>query len=221
VGRANVLKSGYILTVGGRTVLIQALKNAGLDFWEELLLLALFNIIWCLGTVLVLPWPFVTFGLFFTVRDIGDGKAIKFTTFFEHARRQWKLAYLWGGVNLAVVLLLGINIRFYNGLETQWAAFLQVLMIAILMIWLVLQLVALPIYPRLEEPTLKLALQNGLVVIGRYPVPMVILIILVGLISLIAVLFPPFLMLSAVALIAVLANRLVAGAIERELGRES
>lgn len=202
-------------------MILEALKKAGLDLWEELLLLALFNIIWCLGTVLIVPWPAVTFGLFYTVRDVGEGKAIKFTTFFEHVRRTWKPAYLWGGVNLAVWLLVALNLRFYASIAAQWAATMQVVMIALLVVWTVLQIVVLPIYPRLAEPGLKLALQNALVVIGRYPLALIALLVMILIVLVTAAFFPPFGLIMAVALVAILANRMVDEAINRELKRES
>ena len=55
-----------------------ALKQAGGDFWDEFLLLIIFNAVWLLGSLFLLPWPYLTFGLFYTAYEVGQGKAIKF-----------------------------------------------------------------------------------------------------------------------------------------------
>ncbi|HEX9924731.1 MAG TPA: hypothetical protein VGD99_18895, partial [Anaerolineae bacterium] len=65
-------------------MILTALKNSVLDLWEEMFYALVFSIIWVVGTVLIIPWPFVTFGLFFTVYDVGQGKGIKLSTFFGH-----------------------------------------------------------------------------------------------------------------------------------------
>ena len=221
-----------------------ALKKTGIDLWDELLLLGIFNIIWVLGTlpgvwlilrgsadglllfillgvILIIPWPFVTFGLFYIARDVGEGKSIKFMNFFHYARQTWRPAYIWGAVNVIVITVFVINLVFYSGVTTQWASLMQIFMGGLLIVWFVLQLVALPLYPRLQEPSLKLALRNAMIVTGRHVGAIlglaVVTVILVG-ISLL--LFPPLLFFIAIAVVAVLANRIVDEAIARELKRE-
>ena len=202
-------------------MIFNAVKKAMLDLWEELLLLGVFNLIWCLGTLLILPWPFVTFGLFYTVRDVSQGKAIKFRDFFVYGRQKWKEAYIWGGVNVAVILVAWLNLRFYAAIEARWAGLLQVFIIALLVFWGVLQLVALPIYPRLETPGLKLALRNALVVVGRYPLAILVLVIFIVLSGIIASIFPVALLAIVIVLIASLTNRIVDEAVKREVDREA
>ncbi|MBE7550452.1 MAG: hypothetical protein HS126_05180 [Anaerolineales bacterium] len=196
------------------------IKNSAADIWDEMLYLMIFNIIWFISLLLVIPWPLVTFGLFFTIYDVGEAKGIGFGTLWQHARRMWRQAYLWGGINLAIFVLAWINLNFYARVGADWAGLAQMLVLALLLFWLILQLIALPFYPRLERPGLKLALRNAAVTIGRYPLATFALVIIVGLILAIAFIFPLIFFLGAFSVIAVVANRLVAAVVAKEKREE-
>jgi hypothetical protein len=196
-----------------------ALKQAGGDFWDELLLLIIFNAIWLLGSLLLLPWPYLTFGLFYTAYQVGQGKAIKFRTFFVGPAPIWKQAYLWGGLNAFLLFVVWFNIRFYGSFNTQWSTVLQILLGAFAIFWVMLQLVALPMYPRLNEPGLKLALRNGVVAMGQFPLATLVLLLIVAAMVVVGSLFPLFAFMGAGSLTAVLANRIVGAIVERSLTR--
>jgi hypothetical protein len=196
------------------------IKNSAADIWDEMLYLIIFNIIWVISLLLVIPWPLVTFGLFFTVYDIGEAKGIGFGTFWRHALHFWRQAYLWGGINLAVLFITWINLNFYRGVESEWAGLAQLFILIVGLLWLILQVITLAFYPRLENPGLKLALRNAGVIIGRYPLLLFFLIILAGLILTISAFLPIVLFLGAFSIIAVAANRTVAAVIAREKLRE-
>lgn len=196
------------------------IKLAAGDVWDEMLHLLIFNAIWLLGSLLILPWPYLTFGLFFTTYDISQGKAIKLNSLFVRPARFWKQAYLWGAINLLAAFLFWFNLNFYSDFATRWAATMQVVFVALLLLWSIWQLLALPMYPRLEKPGLRLALRNAAIVLGRYPVAVLGLVVIITALLLIAVIFPVFAFFGAGAFIAVLCNRLVGVIVERELERE-
>jgi uncharacterized membrane protein YesL len=196
------------------------IKQSAADFWDEFLYLMIFNAVWLLGSLLVLPWPYLTFALFFTAHEIGQGKAIKFSTFFMGAVPFWKQAYIWGVINLLTVFILWFNLNFYANFGTGWAAIVQIIFLAMIVLWVVLQIVALPMYPRLEEPGFKTALRNAGILLGRYPHVALVLIMIVALFVNISSLFPLFAFFGAGAFTAILANRAVATLLERELGRD-
>lgn len=213
------------------------------DIWDEMLYLMIFNIIWLastipglllliqgttlpsiifilLGLILLLPWPFVTFGLFLTVYDIGEAKGIGFGKFWGYGRHMWRQAYIWGGINLVVFMIAWVNWAFYGRLEAEWAGLAQIFVLAFIIFWVIVQLVALPFYARLEQPGLKLALRNAGVTIGRYPLPVFCLVIVMGLILAISAFFPIVLFLGAFSIIAVVANRVVAAVVAKEERRQ-
>lgn len=197
-----------------------AIKSAAVDIWDEMLYLMIFNVIWVVGTVLIIPWPFVTFGLFAIVYDVGQGKGIKFGTFFRYAARVWKQAYIWGGINIAVLIIWLVNLNFYGDISAQWAGGLQIVILGVGIFWFVLQVVALAIYPRLEEPGFKLATRNAAVIFGRYPLPVLALLLVIAVVVAISYFLQVLLLLATVSIIAVVINRMVEAVIKRELQRD-
>jgi uncharacterized membrane protein YesL len=196
------------------------IKNSVADIWDEMLYLMVFNLIWLVSLLLIIPWPLATFGLVFTAYDIGEAKGIGFGTFWKHAHQTWRQAYLWGGINLVVWVIVWVNWRFYSQVEAAWAGSAQMFVIAVSLLWIILQLIALPFYPRLEQPGLKLALRNAGVILGRYPLAGIFLMIVVLLILAIASFLPVIYILGAFSMIAVVANRVVAAVLAKEKLRE-
>jgi hypothetical protein len=179
----------------------------------------IFNIIWVVGTVLVLPWPFVTFALFFTVRDIGEGKGIKFNTFMNYGRQTLKPAYIWGAINLVIFVALIGNLTFYGRFQAQWGGLIQILILAIIFFWSLIQLIALALYPRLVEPGFRLALRNAAVLLGRYPLPILALLAVISLLIVISLFFSALFILITFSVIAVFINGMVEALVSHELKR--
>jgi len=196
------------------------LKRAVVDIWDELFYLILFNVITLIGTILIIPCPFVMFGLYEMAYDIGQGKGIKFTTFFTRAAQIWKPAYIWGGINFGVMIVLLINLNFYANLAVMWAGAAQIVMLGISILWGVLQLLMLPIYPRLEKPGFRLALRNATVLLARYPLPVFIMLVIVIVMVILTAIMPPFGLIGVFSVIAVLSNRMVGEIVKRELDQD-
>lgn len=193
------------------------IKKSVTDLWDEMLLLLLFNIIWVMGAVLIIPLPLVTFGLIFITREVTAGRGIKFGQFWGYMRRYWLAAYIWGVLNVAALWLLWFNVTFYAGLMARWAAVAQAIFLALMMFWLLWQLVALAMYPRLVEPRFKLAARNAAIIIGKNPV-IVILVALVIVFLLVITGFAPALGLAGVvSLIALLLNNMIDVLLKKEL----
>jgi uncharacterized membrane protein YesL len=197
------------------------IKNSASDIWDEMFYLIIFNFISVVGALLVLPLPWVIFGLYFTVYDIGESKGIKLGTFFHHARRIWKQALLWGGINLGIWVIWWVNVDFYGRIGTQWATIAQMFTIALAIFWGILQLVALAFYPRLINPGFKLAQRNALISIGRYPHFVFVLLVLIVLILVVTYFVPVLLFLGAFAMIVVVANRVVDAMVKKEKLRQT
>ena len=185
--------------------------------WDEMLNMIFFNLIWVIGTVLILFWPFVTFALFYIVKDIGEGRGIKFTKFFTYGRQTWKLAYVWGLINVVAYFLLLFNIRFYGGFEAQWALVLQILFFSLIVFWTIIQLMTVALYSRLEEPGFKLAVRNAAILVGRNPIHSVVLIIEVALLLLLFRVVPAIMLIIGFSFIALLINNTVDVLLKKEL----
>lgn len=198
----------------------QVIKKSATDVWDELLYVIVFNVVWLVGAVSIIFWPFVTFGLFSIAKDIGDGKGIKFSNFFSYARQMWKPAYIWGGINLAMFIMLWLNLNFYGGLEAQWAGIAQLLIIALAIFWAILQLIALGLYPRLVEPSFKLALRNAAVIMAHHPMMTLVLLVVIALLVVVSMIVQAIIFLLLFAVIAVFTNNIVEAIVSQELDRQ-
>lgn len=197
------------------------LKKSVLDVWDEMLFLMIFNVIWVVGSLLIIPWPFVTFALFYTARDVGEGRSIHFSTFFTYGWQMLKPAYIWGGINLAVIVAVWFNLNFYAGFEASWAVIVRLFITSLAIAWVVLQLIGLALYPRLVEPSFKLALRNAAVIVGRHPFSIIISLIIITLLVAVSIFFSALAILITFSLIAVLTNNVVEAIVGQELQRLS
>ena len=177
-------------------------KKALFLFWDDSLLLVAINvlcflslvpalimynvmistpsvIISILNLVLILPLTFFLFALYAVLFDARRGIHVEFKTYFGYLRTTWRQALIFGSINLMVALLIVWNLRFYGQFESEWAGIMQLVFVSVFLVWFILQLVMLPMYPRLEEPNFKLALRNSAGILGGYLIPAATLVILV------------------------------------------
>jgi len=173
------------------TIIWDVLKKTMLFGWEEIIYLVIFNIVtltalvlgpalvfigvnksvalMALGSMAMFAAPPALFGLFWLTYQISLGNAVKFSTYVDGARQYPKAAYIWGGVNMFIVVMLISNIIFYQSLAATWAGFAAVFFDGLLIVWVVLQLLTLALYPHLVEPSFRLAMKNALVLVAVNP----------------------------------------------------
>ena len=172
------------------------IKETAVYFWEELFYLVIYNLLTVitiapgvfifftssnmdppvpptvyipLSIILMSAVPYMLFSFFYIVYEISEGKAIKFLTFFKGGRALIKHAYIWWGINIVALTVIGANIAFYSSLNTTWSVYASMLFSGILIAWLLTQAFALTMYPRLIEPGFKLASRNAMVIIAKHP----------------------------------------------------
>jgi len=198
------------------------LKGTLSDALAESFLLIVYNFVWLILSILILPLPFATGGLFYAVRAIGERQAVGWRTFFDGARQLAGPMYRWGALNLGVGVALVTNISFYGRIGQVYSDALQSLFITLGLLWLLLQLFLVPTLIRLKRPSLRLALQDSFFLMMRYPgSALVVTLVIVVVVSLSVILIVP-LALATFALVAVLVNRTVTEELalqQAELGR--
>lgn len=133
------------------------------------LLLLGFPISMLAGAVLLFAAPPALFGMFWLTYQISLGNAVGFGTYFEGVKQHKKAAYIWGGINLVVLITLLLNIFFYQGIAAQWSFWVGTFFVGLLITWVVLQLLTLALYPHMTEPNFKLALRNALSLVAVNP----------------------------------------------------
>jgi hypothetical protein len=221
----------------GRRVLAGFLR----DWREESFLLILFNFLWVaaslpgwlvlaygavgrdlavvlLGLILLVPWPFFTFALQASAAEVGEGRPVGVSSFFQAGWRSRGAAYAGGGINLLLVLLVASNLRYYGSgaspLGTSLSAsLLTSLMLTLAGLWGVCQLFALAALPHLSAARLWPALSASSDLILARPVAAFLVALASAAILLAGVAVPPIGLLFSVSSVAVLSNRFVVEAL--------
>ena len=105
--------------------------------------------------------------------------------------------------------MVGWNLRFYAQFGEAWAGIMQAIFISITMIWMILQITMLPLYPRLTEPSFKLALRKAGAIFAGYLLPVLVMVVWTFLFIVLTVIFQVLGMLFSFVFIAVLSEGIV------------
>jgi len=201
-------------------------------FWDDSILLILFNFVCFLSllpallfysvtqsdpsvlasvvnTWLVLPFAFFIFALYHVLFDCRQDIVISIKSFLGYIRSTWKSALIFGVINIMVALLVGWNLRFYAQFDEAWAGIVQWVFLSISLVWAILQIIMLPMYPRLEEPSFKLALKNSTAIFARYLIPVLTLVVWTVLFVVLTVMFQALGMLFSFVFIAALGEGII------------
>ncbi len=147
-------------------VIFGALQDAWADIWTVLVC----NLLWTVSVVLIIPGPPATLALFTYCNRLAHGEIADFGDYWRAFRSQWGPAWRWGAVNLLVIfLLVGDYILTGQLSQAPLARFMQGFYVAALGAWLIVQLYALPFLIEQATPSVRQALRNAAVMLGRNP----------------------------------------------------
>ncbi len=147
-------------------IIFGALQDAWADIWTVLVC----NLVWTVSVLLIIPGPPATLALFTYCNRLAHGEMADFGDYWRAFRRQWGPAWRWGAVNLVVmILLLGDFILTGQLSQAPFARFMQGFYLAAAGAWLIVQLYALPFLIEQTKPSVRQALRNAAVMLGRSP----------------------------------------------------
>jgi uncharacterized membrane protein YesL len=205
------------------------MQSAGRLIWEWLLeaydsfwILVVFNILWALLTVLVIPAVPAAAGLYYATNQLAHQQPVNWRTFFEGIRTHFWLSWRWGLMNLAVLIVLAVNFRYYGSLPAAWAGWAQGLFLGLAGLWGLLQMYTFPLLLEQTDRRLRTAMRNSLVLLVRRPgLTLGLVFFLAGLIALSTLVFPPAWLLLTASLSAFLTNQSAIYLIENLAGQPS
>jgi hypothetical protein len=200
------------------------------DFWEELVLLVILDIVWSLCVLLIVapvwllgsrnlvlalvvslalswPLPVVSGALCFVANQIARNQFVGWDTFGTGLRRYWAKSLIVALVNVAAVVLIAANIQFYAYvLQGTWTDFAVIAWIAVAAYWLAVQIYWFPMILELESEKMLVALRNALGLVLISPgFSLLLMVILVVVVALCLVLTIPALLVMA-GLVLLIAN---------------
>jgi len=153
------------------------------DIWEELLPLAVVNLVWLLAwaaplsggsllasipalaivliVIAVLVFAVATAGVYYVAYRVAHAKTFHFSDFVEGARLYWWRAILWILGNVLIIVVLAANVLFYARIAANWSAIVAGLFVALFIVWVAVQVYFWPLLLAQEEPKLFLAWRNA------------------------------------------------------------
>lgn len=192
-------------------VVWEALK----DFWEELFLLALMNIVTVLLLVPVVTFPPALAGLWSVANLVVKGSSVHWSDYFAGFRRYFLKAWGLALLNILVVVILVTNIRFYApgiapfDISPNVSMWIQAVFVGTAVLWFVLQLYPMALVLEQDDQRLRLALRNAAVLLIANPGFTLLLLLFLLLVAVISTLLPPLWFLITLSLFAVVCNKAV------------
>jgi hypothetical protein len=149
---------------------LEVLRAVFRDMWEDVWSVAVVNLLWSLSQVLILPGPPATLALFHYGNQVASGEVVGVSDYLRAIRLFWGVGWRWGIVNYLVIgLLIGDTVLTGRLSQSPAAQFAQGFYLAVLGVWILLQLYALPFLFEMDEPVIRVALRNGALMLGRNP----------------------------------------------------
>ncbi len=141
----------------------QTLRDRLVNAYLDLIPLITLNVLWFVCSIPLVTLIPATGALFYGTNRLAHGKPAGWREFFEGFRICFRRSWGWGIVNLVVAVGLFANYFFY---QANW---LHVLVFAVAIVWLTIQVYNYPLLLEQEQPHLRLALRNSLVLIAKRP----------------------------------------------------
>lgn len=131
-------------------------------WWEVWLGLWLFGLVWGLCWITIVLGPPATFGFFHAVHSLAAQKEIRWGEYYRAAKANFFTSWIWSLANLVFLFVVFANYVFYGNMEGSQGRVLQVLALVVGILWVVLQMYALPYYVLQEKKSLWVAWKNAL-----------------------------------------------------------
>jgi uncharacterized membrane protein YesL len=154
--------------------------------------------------------------LFYATNHLAHGKPADWHTFFEGFGLYFRHSWLWGLLNIVITAALVSNFVYYSLQDVAWTEAARLIILILAFLWLATQIYTFPLMIEQEQPRLRLALRNSLVLILKRPLFIIGATLLIGLIAIVTTLIiQPAWMLITASFCAYLANQATVNSIAK------
>lgn len=149
----------------------RVVRSAVVDLWDSVFLVIFCSLVWLFLTLLIIPGPPATLALFDMAERIARHEhLLEFRDYLRAVVQRFGVGWRWAVVNIPVLAILLIDIAVAPRMASPEVAFvLQWFFIVALALWVVVNWYALAFHFQQQEPTLRLALRNGAVLLFQNP----------------------------------------------------
>ncbi|MHB8805944.1 MAG: DUF624 domain-containing protein [Anaerolineaceae bacterium] len=139
------------------------------DIWEDIWSVLVINLVWTLCVLTIVPGPPATLALFKYANRMAHGEIVDVKDFFKEFKQSWGPGWRWGAINLFVIAIFVGDILLSNqkNMSASTYLYVQSFYIALLVIWLLLQTQVLAFMIEQEQPAVKTAFRNSIVMLGK------------------------------------------------------
>ncbi len=139
------------------------------DIWEDIWSVLVINLVWTLCVLTIVPGPPATLALFKYANRMAHGEIVDVKDFFKEFEQSWGPGWRWGAINLFVIAIFVGDILLSNqkNMSASTYLYVQSFYIALLVVWLLLQTQVLAFMIEQEQPAVKTAFRNSIVMLGK------------------------------------------------------
>ncbi|UCG25674.1 MAG: DUF624 domain-containing protein [Chloroflexota bacterium] len=193
---------------------LQVIALALIDWWDDWINMLIINLLWWLCWLTIILGPPATFGLYYVTNQLAYGKSVGVKGFISGTRQSFLKSWQWMLVNLAVAVIITVNIFFYQEQSANWAQILRILFIILAVFWIVIQSYTVPYLMEQEDKSIRIAYRNALFTILAAPGFTLVITVVAGVIVVLSVRLIAPLFLGIPCLLACIGNRAIAERIE-------
>jgi uncharacterized membrane protein YesL len=185
------------------------------DFWDELFLLALMNIVTMLLAIPVITFPPALAALWHVANRVADGTAIHWSDYGDGLRRYFLKSWGLALINILILVIILTNIWFYGptnnplSISEKITPWLQGFFIVVGLLWLIYQMYPLAMLLEQTDQRLHIALRNSFILVIANPLfTLVLAVFILVVVAVSTYLVAPWILVTW-ALIAVVINKAV------------
>ncbi len=185
------------------------------DFWDELFILVLMNLLTMILLLPVVTFPPALAGLWSVGNLIAQGKGIAWSDYFQGFKRYFGRSWLFAVLNILVLGLIFINVNFYVpdvvpiDMSLTVSMAIRTFFIFLGILWILYQMYPMAMLLEQEEQRVFLALRNAGVLLLANPGFTLVFGILLAVVGVVSVLLPALLAMLTLSFFAVACNNAV------------
>lgn len=158
-------------------------RQTASDYWNSFVGLAVTNVLWLGASLTIVLLPPATAGLYSTTNSLVQGKGQRLDVFLDGAREYWWLSIQWALVNVAVLVVLFVNVYFYGQIAAGVLASAFLFFVsALLLLWITMQFYVWPVLMVQEQKNMRIAMKNALFLSLSSPLYNLVLLLVGGIV---------------------------------------
>lgn len=176
---------------------------------DELVYLAFYNLLWFICCLPLVTIPPATAALYVATREITHHHHIGWRDFLKTVQEYFMISWRWGILNFLVGFIFWTNLWFYTVTSSSATILLAALWWGLLVLWLIIQMYTFPILLEQEEPQIRLALRNAVILCLQHPLFTLVLALVMVFVILLTFFLPVFVALFTASLTTFIYNKAI------------